>query len=87
MTRQMQTDLNREFEASDATAQDVLDLETWLKQANLWPWRSLSLCLLLHSPSGAATIRAMIAEPEWTSGSAGLIKFIDSAFSVLRPWI
>ena len=87
MTRQMQSDLNREFEASDATAEDVLDLQAWLTQNNLWPFRSLSLCLLLHSPSGATTIRAMIAEPEWTSGSAGLIKFIDSAFSVLRPWI
>ena len=41
MTRQMQSDLNREFEASDATAQDVLDMETWLKQANLWPWHRL----------------------------------------------
>ena len=87
MTRQMQSDLNREFEASDATAEDVRDLQAWLTQNNLWPFRSLSLCLLLHSPSGATTIRAMIAEPEWTSGSAGLIQFIDSAFSVLRPWI
>ena len=83
----MQSDLDREFEASDATAQDVLNLDTWLKQAKLWPLRRLPLCLLLHSPAGAETVRAMTAVTEWRSGSAGLIQFVDSSFSVLRPWI
>ena len=83
----MQSDLDREFEASDATAQDVLNLDAWLKQAKMWPLRRLPLCLLLHSLAGAETVRGMTAAPVWMSGCAGLIQFVDSSFSALRPWI